>query len=93
MAFESGVEPEDWRPAVIVPLYKGKGERIECKNCKSFSLLSFIDFIDLEKAYGRVNREALWGVLRMYDVRGIKSMYVDSSACVRVKGGGGKLAV
>ena len=33
----------------------------------------------------------LWQVLRMYDVggkplSGIKSMYVDSSACVRVKG-------
>ena len=27
MAFESGVVPEDWRSAVIVPLYKGKGER------------------------------------------------------------------
>ena len=24
MAFESGVLPEDWRSAVIVPLYKGK---------------------------------------------------------------------
>ena len=38
----------------------------------------------------RVNREALEQVLRMHDVRvkllsGIKSMYVDSSACVRVK--------
>ena len=32
MAFESGVEAEDWRPAVIVPLYKGKGERRECSN-------------------------------------------------------------
>ena len=46
----------------------------------------------LEKAYGRVNREALWQVLRMYDVsskllNGIKSMYVNSLACVRVKGG------
>ena len=42
-------------------------------------------FIDLEKAYDRVNRKALWQVLRMYDVEdkplsGIKSMYVDSSA-------------
>ena len=27
MGFESGVVPEDWRSAVIVPLYKGKGER------------------------------------------------------------------
>ena len=39
-------------------------------------------FIDLEKAYDGVNREALWQVLS-----GMKSMYVDSSACVRVKGG------
>ena len=30
MAFESGVVPEDWS-AVIVPLYKGKGEKSECK--------------------------------------------------------------
>ena len=49
-------------------------------------------FIDLEKAYDRVNREALWQVLRMYDVggkllSGIKSMYVDSVTCVRVKEG------
>ena len=32
MAFKSGVVPEDWRYTVIVPLYKGKGERTECKN-------------------------------------------------------------
>ena len=49
-------------------------------------------FIDLEKAYDSVHREVLWQVLRMYDgvvklFRGIKSVYVDSSACVRVKGG------
>ena len=49
-------------------------------------------FIDLEKAYDRVYREALCQVLRMYDVGlkhliGIKSMYDDSSACVRVKRG------
>ena len=49
-------------------------------------------FIDLEKPYDRVNREAFWQVLRIYDkgaklLSGIKSMYVDSSACVRVKRG------
>ena len=27
-------------------------------------------FIDLEEAYDRVNREALWQVLRVYDVWG-----------------------
>ena len=32
MVFERGVVPEDWISAVIVLLYKGKGERTECKN-------------------------------------------------------------
>ena len=39
---ESGVVPEDWVSAVIVPLYKGKGERIECKNYKGIRLLSVV---------------------------------------------------
>ena len=29
MAFKNGGVPEDWRSAVIIPLYKGKGERTE----------------------------------------------------------------
>ena len=46
----------------------------------------------MEKAYNKIKREALWQVLRMYDVggkllSGIKSMNVGSLACVRVKGG------
>ena len=41
----------------------------------------YVGFIDVEQAYDRVNREALWQVLRMYDVggkmlNGIKNMYV-----------------
>ena len=28
----------------------------------------YMGFIDLEKAYNKVNRKALWQVLRMYDV-------------------------
>ena len=48
-------------------------------------------FRDLEKADDRVNREALWKVLRKYDgggklLNGIKSIYVSSLACARVKG-------
>ena len=48
--------------------------------------------MDLEKAYDRVNRGALWQVLRMYYVdgkllSGIKSMYVDILFHVRVKEG------
>ena len=51
-----------------------------------------MSFIDLEETYNRVNREALWQFLRMCDVdgkllSGIKSMYVTSLACVRMKWG------
>ena len=66
---------------------KQKGEKAREKKRRVY-----VGFIDLEKAYNRVNREALRQVLRMYDLRGklmgwIKSMYVDSLTCVRVKGG------
>ena len=48
-------------------------------------------FMDLGKACDRINMEAQWQVLRMYDVgskllKGIKGMYVNTLACVRVKG-------
>ena len=42
MAFESGVVPEDWRSAVNVLLYKGKGERRECSNYRGIGLLNVI---------------------------------------------------
>ena len=43
--------------------------------------------MDLEKANDRVNREALWEVLRMYGVGGkllnlVKSIYANCLACV-----------
>ena len=42
MAFESGVVPENWKSAVTVSLYKGKGEKTECKNYISIRLLSVV---------------------------------------------------
>ena len=49
----------------------------------------FWAFMDLEKAYDRVDREAMWDVLRLYGIggkllRAMQSFYVDSRACVRV---------
>ena len=46
-------------------------------------------FLDLEKAYDRVDRDAMWNVLRLYGIgdrllRGVKSLSVGSKACVRV---------
>ena len=42
-------------------------------------------FMDLDKAYDRVNREALWTVLKIYGVGGqfmeeIKAFYMEASA-------------
>ena len=42
IAFESGVVPGDWRSAVIVGRYNGKGERTECKNYRGIILLSVV---------------------------------------------------
>ncbi|KAI5642326.1 reverse transcriptase (RNA-dependent DNA polymerase) domain-containing protein [Phthorimaea operculella] len=48
-------------------------------------------FVDLEKAYDRVVRNELWSALSMHGVsssliRALKSLYKDSSACVRING-------
>ena len=45
----SGVVPEDWKTASIVPVYKVKGGRRECTNYRGISVLSMP-----EKIYGRV---------------------------------------
>ena len=49
----------------------------------------FLAFLDLEKAYDRVDRDALWQVLILYGVPGkllkeVQSFYVDCKACVRI---------
>ncbi len=51
----------------------------------------FAAFMDLEKAYDRVDRKGLWDTLRVYGVggqllEGIRSFYENASASVRVNG-------
>ena len=51
----------------------------------------YMCFVDLEKAYDRVPRGVLWGVLWEYGVRGvllraIQSLYTQSESCFRVLG-------
>ena len=145
VCFVLSVVPEDWVLAIIIPLFKGKGDVHDCSNYRGISLLSVVGklygrilinrikgktenvisevqggfrrgmgcadqtfivrqicekylgkgkdvyfaFLDLEKAYDRVDRDAMWNVLRMYGIggkllRAVQSMYADSRACVRV---------
>ena len=49
----------------------------------------YVAFMDLEKAYDRVDRDAMWQVMRIYGLggrvlEGIKSFYEQGRACVRV---------
>ena len=145
VCLSSGRVPEEWKIGCIVPLYKGKGDPLECKNNRGISLLSvpgkvygriliervienseeqvgeeqsgfrkgrscadqifvlrqvcekmrekkkrvYVAFMDLEKAYDRVDRDAMWQVMRIYGLggrvlEGIKSFYEEGRACVRV---------
>ncbi len=44
--------PADWIKAIIVPIYKGRGRRVECGSYRLISLLSIPG-----KVYGSHNRE------------------------------------
>ncbi len=49
----------------------------------------YASFMNLEKASDKVDREALWNVLRTYGVggkllKGIQAFYREANACVRV---------
>ena len=49
--------PDDCR-SVIAPLYKGKGERTECKNYRSISFLSMVG-----KIYARILVDIVYRVV------------------------------
>ena len=48
--------PGNWRSTVIVPMYKAKGERTECKNYRGTSLLSEVGKIYVGILVDRVHR-------------------------------------
>ena len=42
LSFDMGVVPMDWRGVCIVPLYKGKGDKSQCRKSRGISLLSVV---------------------------------------------------
>ena len=65
-----------WRPAVIVLLYKGKGERTVYKNYKGISLLSIVGKIYRGILIDRFHRET--GVL----INDEQGDFKDGKGCV-----------
>ncbi len=67
LVWEQNKVPEDWRKAIILPLYKGKGKREECNNYRGISLLSVPG-----KIYGRILNERMMKIMdkRMGDEEG-----------------------
>jgi len=39
-AWETGCAPDDWKRGIILPFYKGKGSRTDCRNYRGITLLS-----------------------------------------------------
>ncbi len=56
-AWKKGEAPGDWKKAILVPLYKGKGSRSECHSYRWISLLSVPG-----KVYERILTERLMEV-------------------------------
>ncbi len=56
-AWKEGEVPDDWKKAIIIPLYKGKGSRSECSSYRGISLLCVPG-----KVYGRILTERLMEV-------------------------------
>ena len=54
LAWKQGVVPEEWMKAIIIPIYKGKGNRDMCSSYRGISLLSMPG-----KVYGRVLTERM----------------------------------
>ena len=38
--WHSGTIPSDWKKELVVPIWKGKGDRQDCNNCRGLTLLS-----------------------------------------------------
>ena len=86
-----------WMRAIIVPIYKGKGDRSECKNYRGISLLSIPG-----KVYGRILIEKVrslterligeqcgfrsgWGCVdQVFVMKQMSEKFVDKNKCLYV---------
>ncbi|KAI3362903.1 hypothetical protein L3Q82_011500, partial [Scortum barcoo] len=105
IAWRLGTVPLEWQTGVVVPLFKKGDRRVcsnyrgitllslpgkvYARGLWEFAQPVHMCFVDLEKAFDRVPRGILWGVLREYGVQGpllraVRSLYDQSRSLVRI---------
>jgi len=86
----SGCVPDDWTKGIILPFYKGKGSRQECKNYRGITLLSCPGKVSTHLILDRVKNNLL-SVRRpeqsgFTPKRSTVDLYTNTVSCVRLNG-------
>ncbi|KAI0217705.1 hypothetical protein LSAT2_030556 [Lamellibrachia satsuma] len=56
LCWEDGSVPEDMRDANIITLYKNKGDRSDCNNCRGISLLRIVGTLFVRVVLNRLQK-------------------------------------
>ncbi|XP_065313737.1 uncharacterized protein LOC135923094 [Gordionus sp. m RMFG-2023] len=79
-----GTIPEDWRRSIIIPVYMGKGDPLDCGSYRAIKLLEHA----MKKVFDRVPSEVTRWALRKSGVEewlviAVMAMYVGAQTAVR----------
>ncbi|WP_209300514.1 hypothetical protein, partial [Lonepinella koalarum] len=56
--WNTGVIPTDWKRGLVVPLWKGKGDRQDCNNYRGVTLLSVADKVLARIILNKIRQQA-----------------------------------
>jgi len=59
-----GCIPEDWNSSVVLPIYKGKGDPVECGSCRGVKLLEHA-----MKVVERISEYRIWQQIEISDTQ------------------------
>ena len=60
---KEGCIPEDWKSSVVLPIYKGKGDSMECGSCRGIKLLEHA-----MKVVERIFEQRIWQQIDIDDM-------------------------
>ena len=59
--WSTGVVPPDWRRGLVTPIYKGRGDRMDCNNYRGITLLSVLGKVFASPLLSRIRDHlTLW---------------------------------